>query len=78
MYEAHLSDPIHGESTKIAETPAKAVELAFRDLASYWMRPEDHAGWPANTPMFDGEIRNDIEVWWYNRAWSLIGVVKKL
>ncbi len=78
MYEAHLSDIIYGKATKTAETAEQAVELAFRELARGWMNPNDLAALPADSPMFDGEIRNEIEVWWYNRAWLLIGVVRKL
>jgi len=74
-YRAHLSDPIHGETTKTAPTPEEAVELAFRELASSWMNKDDAKQW-GNKPMFDGEIRTNGEVWYHNRAWGLIGTVQ--
>ena len=77
MYIAHLSDPTHGEATKTADTPEQAVELAFRELASRWMHPNDAAAWPQGSNMFDGEIEGT-EVWWNNRAWSLLGTVTKV
>ena len=77
MYRAHLSDPIHGEATKTAETAEQAVELAFRDLAKRWMSEADAATWPEGSDMFDGEIRG-VEVWWHNRMWSLLGTVTQV
>jgi len=68
MYRAHLCDPIHGEAEGEASTALEAVEIAFRKLAANWMTLP-------NGPAFDGEIRRDIEVWWHNRAWGLIGTV---
>ena len=78
MFEAHLSDPAHGEVTKQAPTKQEAVELAFRELARSWMYPNDIASWSADTQMFDGEIRDNGEVWWHNRAWGLIGTVRQI
>lgn len=77
MYEARLHDPVHGSAVKIADTPEQAVELAFRELASRWMHPDDAASWSEDAEMFDGEIRG-IEVWWHNRAWGLLGTVTKV
>ncbi len=76
MFEANLSDPVHGSTTARAETTEAAVEAAFRELALGWMYPGDVEKLAPGEPLFDGEIRNDIEVWWHNRMWGLIGTVR--
>jgi hypothetical protein len=79
MFEAKLSDPVHGKATCQAETAEAAVETAFRQLADSWMHPNDKASWSADDPMFDGEIEtltDDVDEIWWNGV--LLGTVRQI
>jgi ribosomal protein L20A (L18A) len=78
MFEAHLSDPIHGKATACAETKEAAIELAYREIAGRWMDLATLATWPADQPMFYGEVRNENEVWCNDRMWYMIGTVREV
>ena len=58
MFEARLTDPVHGTTTARADTAKDAVEAAFREMAKSWMSQADHDAWPKDGNMFDGEITN--------------------
>ncbi len=77
MFEAHLSDPCHGEVTKTGNTKEEAVEAAFRGLAERWMYESDLRNL-SSEPLFDGEIYDNGEVWLFDRMPMLVGTVRAI
>ena len=68
-YVAHLADPTHGEVYEVGNTKEEAVNKAWKRFALNWCaEPGD----------FDGEIRENGEIWWYNRENAMIGVVREI